>query len=335
LNKEEKMSKSRGNVLDPYILEEVFGSELLRYFVLREMVFGQDCNFSFDALIQRANSDLANDLGNLLSRTNAMIAKYRGNRIPPAGEAVGDAEIRSLAAKAIANCISHFNELSFSRALESVWELISGVNKYIVENEPWALAEKPAESGRLDSVLFHCAESLRIIAVLLAPAMPKSAQAIWKQLSLDGNVTQANLKSVQWSNELSGKTVTGGTALFPRIDSKEIYKKLEASTASKASGDGAGAELAASPAAAVSPLAPAITIDDFAKIDLRAGTVVEAERVKGADKLLRLVLISALKSVRFWRESQRPMSPRSSLAARLWLSPICSRENFGDWNPTE
>jgi len=289
LNKEEKMSKSRGNVLDPYVLEEVFGSELLRYFVLREMVFGQDCNFSFDALIQRANSDLANDLGNLLSRTTAMIAKYRGNRIPAAGEAKGDVEVRALAAKAITNCIGHFGDFNFSRALESIWELIAGVNKYIVENEPWALAEKPSESGKLDSVLFHCTESLRIIAALLAPAMPKSAEIIWKQLGLEESVKNVKLKSLQWSSELAGKTIAGGTALFPRIDAKEILKKLETTTEQKAAGDASTA--AAAPAvSAISPLAPVITIDDFAKIDLRAGTVVEAERVKGADKLLRLIV---------------------------------------------
>jgi methionyl-tRNA synthetase len=208
---DQKMSKSRGNVLNPYQLEEVFGSELLRYFVLREMVFGQDCSFSYDALIQRANSDLANDLGNLLSRTTAMIAKYRSNKVPSPGEAPGNEDVRAVAGKTIANFISHLDELNFSRALENVWELISRVNKYIVENEPWSLAEKPAESGRLDGVLFHCAESLRIIAALLAPVMPKSAQTIWRQLGLEGEVSSVSLNQLQWSADVAGKTILGGT----------------------------------------------------------------------------------------------------------------------------
>ena len=286
LDKNEKMSKSRGNVLNPYQLDEVFGSELLRYFVLREMVFGQDCNFNYDALIQRANSDLANDLGNLLSRTMAMIAKYRSNVVPSPGEASGDADVRALAARVVSNCIAQLDDYNFSRMLESVWELISRVNKYIVENEPWVLAEKPAEAGRLDSVLFHCAESLRIVAALLAPIMPKSSQTIWNQLGLDGNVAAVKLNELQWSNDLAGKTVRGGTALFPRVDSKEIYKKLESAEAAAP----ATVPIPENGASGASPLAPIITIDDFAKVDLRAGTVVEAERIKGADKLLRLVV---------------------------------------------
>jgi len=286
LDKNEKMSKSRGNVLNPYQLDEVFGSELLRYFVLREMVFGQDCNFNYDALIQRANSDLANDLGNLLSRTMAMIAKYRSNVVPSPGEASGDADVRALAARVVSNCIAQLDDYNFSRMLESVWELISRVNKYIVENEPWVLAEKPAEAGRLDSVLFHCAESLRIVAALLAPIMPKSSQTIWNQLGLDGNVADVRLDELQWSNDLAGKTVRGGTALFPRVDSKEIYKKLESAEAAAP----ATVPIPENGASGASPLAPIITIDDFAKVDLRAGTVVEAERIKGADKLLRLVV---------------------------------------------
>lgn len=290
LNKDEKMSKSRGNVLNPYLLHDVFGSELLRYFVLREMVFGQDCNFGFDALIQRANSDLANDLGNLLSRTMAMITKYRGGTIPTpvesAGGATGDGDVRAVAAKVIANCIAQLDELSFSRALESVWELISRVNKYIVENEPWVLAEKPEAAAKLDSVLFHCAESLRVIAVLLAPAMPKSTQVIWNQLGLDGEIIGVRLNELKWSSEVAGKNNRAGAALFPRIDSKEIYKKMEEKAAAET--ESAKSPELAGPVA--SPLAPTITIDDFAKIDLRAGTVLEAERVKGADKLLRLVI---------------------------------------------
>jgi methionyl-tRNA synthetase len=287
LSKDEKMSKSRGNVLDPYQLEEIFGSELLRYFVLREMVFGQDCNFSFEALIQRANSDLANGLGNLLSRTSAMISKYRGGRIPAPGEARGDAEVRSLATRVIESFRANFDEYNLSRALENVWELVSRVDKYIVENEPWTLAEKQAESGKLDSVLHHAAESLRVVAVLLAPVLPKSAQAIWEQLGLAGAVAGVRLDSLHWSGELTGKTMRGGVTLFPRLDSKDVFRRLDTASAS---GAAAQPEPSTAGPGELPQLASVITIDDFAKVDLRVATVIEAERVKGADKLLRLVV---------------------------------------------
>src|SRR5687767_4446035 len=165
------MSKSRGNAIDPLILNEVFGSELLRYYLLREMVFGQDCNLSYDAIVQRWNSDLANDLGNLLSRTVAMITKYRAGAVPTSGQAKGDSEVEELAARVIQEFRANFDDYSFSRALENVWELIARVNKYIVENEPWAIAEKPEKAETLDSVLFHAAEALRVASVLLAPVL--------------------------------------------------------------------------------------------------------------------------------------------------------------------
>src|SRR5437667_556035 len=186
LSKDVKMSKSRGNVMDPFVLNEVFGSELLRYYLLREMVLGQDCNFAVEAVIQRFNSDLANDLGNLLSRTTAMITKYRAGHIPAPAEAKSDAEVRELTERVIESYRNNFDDYNFSRGLENVWELIARVNKYIVENEPWAIAEKPQEAKKLDSVLFHAAESLRVVAVLIAPVMPKTAQNLWEQLGLDG-----------------------------------------------------------------------------------------------------------------------------------------------------
>src|SRR5215467_6908606 len=258
LFKDEKMSKSRGNTFDPYVLTEVFGSELLRYFCLREMVFGQDCNFAAEAVIQRYNSDLANDLGNLLSRTTAMISKYRGGQIPEPGEARGDSEVRDLAARVIAGYRTNFDEYNFSRALENIWELISRVNKYIVENEPWAIAEKPAEAKRLDSVLFHAAESLHLIAALLAPIVPKTAQNLWEQLGLDGDVKKVNLRDLRWSCDLIGKKIRGGASLFPRLDPKEVIKKMESAAEQRAGA--AASEPAPAAAAAPGNLAPQITI---------------------------------------------------------------------------
>jgi methionyl-tRNA synthetase len=287
LSDEQKMSKSRGNVQDPFTLNEVFGSELLRYYLLREMIFGQDCNFALEAIIQRYNSDLANDLGNLLSRTTAMISKYRAGRVPSPGEAKGDSEVRDQAARVIESYRANFNDYSFSRGLENVWELISRVNKYIVENEPWAIAEKASEAKKLDSVLFHAAESLRLIAVLVAPVIPKTAQTLWEQLGLEGKVVAVRLDELRWSDHLAGKTIRGGTALFPRLDPKEVVKKMENLSEQKA---GAASTPAEAGPGGESPLAPMITIDDFAKVDLRVATVVEAERVKKSDKLLRLVV---------------------------------------------
>ena len=290
LYKEEKMSKSRGNTFDPYVLVEVFGSELLRYYCLREMVFGQDCNFAAEAIIQRYNSDLANDLGNLLSRTTAMITKYRGGQIPEPGEAKGDSEVRELAQRVIISFRGNFDDYNFSRGLENVWELISRVNKYIVENEPWVLAEKPNEARKLDSVLFHSAESLRLIAALVAPVIPKTAQTLWEQLGLDGKVASVDLSQLKWSQDLVGKKIRSGASLFPRLDPKEVLKKMDSVSEQRAGESASTPQPESSAPAPAGNLAPQITIDDFAKVDLRVATVVEAERVKGADKLLRLVV---------------------------------------------
>jgi methionyl-tRNA synthetase len=216
-----------------------------------------------------------------------MIAKYRSGRIPEPGEAKGDAEVRQLAGNVIDSYRKNFDEYNFSRALENVWELIARVNKYIVENEPWAIAEKPSEARKLDGVLFHSAESLRLIAALVAPVIPKTAQSLWEQLGLDGKVTSVRLDQLRWSGEeLTGKTIRGGPSLFPRLDSKEVCKKLDSLSEPQPEEK---AETAAPPRSPGN-LAPQITIDDFAKVDLRVGTVLEAERVKGADKLLRLVV---------------------------------------------
>ncbi len=282
LFKDEKMSKSRGNVLQPALLSDVFGIELLRYFLLREMVFGQDCNFSFDSIIQRSNSDLANGLGNLLSRTLAMVGKYREGVVPEPGTATGDDDVRELAERVVDDYRRQFDSYEFSKGLESVWTLIARLNKYIVENEPWKIANDASQAGRLSSVLFHCTEALRLCAAMLAPVMPETAERIWAQLGLDGAASDVRLDQLAWSDILVGTTLAGGSALFPRVDAKKVYARLEA----EAGGDSPPTQEADGPP----PLAPMITIEDFVKLDLRTATVVEAEPVKGADKLLRLVV---------------------------------------------
>jgi methionyl-tRNA synthetase len=255
------------------------------------MAFGQDCNFSYDAIVQRWNSDLANDLGNLVSRTSAMIVKYRDAKVPGPGKARGDEEVEDLARRVIGDYRAGFEDYSFSRALETVWSLIARVNKYIVENEPWAIAEKPSESATLDSVLFHSAEALRIISALLSPVMPKTAQAIWEQLGLEGEVRRVRLDELQWSTTLAGRALRPGPSLFPRMERKVVMDKLDAAMEAKSgAGEPSPAASPEAPNAGASALAPSISIDDFVKVDLRVATVVEAEKVKGADKLLRLVV---------------------------------------------
>jgi methionyl-tRNA synthetase len=200
LFEDSKMSKSRGNVVRAETVVDVLGNDALRYFLLREIVFGQDGSFSFDALVQRYNSDLANDLGNLSSRTLTMIARYFDEVVPAAGKP-GRAEkaVAKTAGKVIKEFRAHFNSFEFSRALESAWSLVGAVNKYIVEAEPWALAEKSDKPSRarLRVVLYTAAEALRVVTALAHPAMPESTARIWKQMGL-GNIARVRLDRLAW-----------------------------------------------------------------------------------------------------------------------------------------
>ena len=307
LFEESKMSKSRGNIVRAETIVEVLGTDALRYFLLREVVFGQDGSFSFDALVQRYNSDLANGLGNLASRTLTMITRYFKGEVPhPSNTAhtPADAAIADAARKAIADYGTLFDQFQFSRALETAWTLVSAVDKYIVENEPWSLGDKQDEESRsrLATVLYTSAEALRIVTVLAHPVIPDATAKIWSQMGL-GDIRKFDLTGLQWGQLHLGTKLGEVQAVFPRADKSAIERmqKMEEQSASGATGASPvqsseprqPAAMPAKPeAAAAKPAATIpegkISIDDFAKVELRVAQVKTAERVKGADKLLRL-----------------------------------------------
>ena len=305
LKDEAKMSKSRGNVINPHLLLNHFGSDAVRYFLLREIPFGADGNFSYQAMIQRTNSDLANDLGNLVSRTLALISRNFENTVPPAAADPSSLEIelKHHVLTTIEAYQGHMDRLAFSRALETVWDLLSRTNKYINVCAPWTMAGDEAQQPRLATILHTCAEVVRIVTVLLAPVLPVSCAKVWKQLGQREALNLQRLNRLQWSGELAGNRLGEVTPVFPRLDRKALLETLFGSDSrgrqkpadsQKKKAPPVPPEEAGKAAAKTSAAAPAagstITIGDFAKIDLRVGQVVEADKVKGADRLLRLTV---------------------------------------------
>ena len=301
LFEENKMSKSRGNIVRAETILDVLGADALRYFLLREIVFGQDGSFSFDALVQRYNSDLANGLGNLASRTLTMITRYfKGGEIPyPSATAKKpeDALIAETARKVIAEFHAQFEQYQFSRALEAAWGLVAAVDKYIVENEPWALGEKQDEESRarLATVLYTSAEALRIVTALAHPVMPEATAKIWAQMGL-GDIRKFALAGLRWGQLTLGTKIGEIQPVFPRADKSAVERMHQMEEQGRSAVVAEPKPVEAKPAEALAPAAkPAasaldgkITIDDFAKVELRVGQVKVAEKVKGADKLLRL-----------------------------------------------
>jgi methionyl-tRNA synthetase len=285
----DKMSKSRGNIVRAEPIHKVLGIEALRYFLLREVVFGQDGSFSYDALIGRYNSELANGIGNLLSRTLTMINQYRGGVIPSGGS---DPAIQQLAQETSSAVLKHFEAFEFSRGLEAIWTLLSAVDKFIVEQSPWKLARNtdPAAQSQLDAALYTSAETLRLAAALLYPVLPASTARIWEQLGMTVPIESVRLDALAWGQLPAGQKIGHIAGLFPRIDLKEAVDKMRAleEEVSAQQAKLLGKTLAPKPAEGVTPLAAPIAIDDFVKVDLRVGQVLSAEPVKGADKLLHL-----------------------------------------------
>jgi len=287
-----KMSKSRGNVVRPEPIRQVMGADALRYFLFREIPLGQDGSFSYDALTTRYNADLANGLGNLASRTLAMIRQYRNGVIP---ESAGSQEVAEEAAKAIAAFHGAFAGYEFHKGLEQLWGLLGAVDRAIVQYQPWTLAKKEdaGSQSRLNEILYTAAETLRIATALMAPVMPEACAKLWGQLGMPGVVADARLDQLSWGQLTAGQSIGEVTPVFPRIDAGPAISKMADLDVQEVARQNLllgkeGPALEEKPDDVIQPLAPEITIDDFSKVDLRVGKVLSAEAVKGADKLLHL-----------------------------------------------
>ena len=294
-----KMSKSKGNVVLPRPIANMLGMDALRYFLLREVVFGQDGNFSYDALVTRYNSDLANGLGNLASRTAAMIEKNFAGKIPKAGKLEPQDETLARETQtAIGDVLDYFEKLNFARALESLWTVIATADKYLTTEKPWALGDSEADTQRKATVLATTAELLRIVTVLAHPVLPDSTTKIWTLLGQPGSVSAAELDGLRWGQLTTGVPLGKPQTLFPRVEKSEAIERIEsmaneernptappAPAPAVASSATAGAATAAAPAASEK-----IGIEDFAKVEMRVGQIKTAERIVAADKLLKLTV---------------------------------------------
>jgi methionyl-tRNA synthetase len=268
-----KISKSKGNVLDPHIILRTFGPDPLRYFLLREIPIGLDGNFSHEGFIHRVNSDLANDLGNLVQRVLTMTHKYFGGKIEDIGkEEEGDKKIRQEFKSVKETVYQHYEAYALNRALEEIWTFINSVNRYLADNEPWKMAREETQRLRLGRVLYQACCALRAIAYFVYPVMPESANRIWHFLGEEHSPKTESFAELEFTCFKNGQEARKPEPLFPRIDLKEFLEEEEAAKAVPSKEE----------------KMEYITFDDFKKMDLRVGEILKAEKVEGTQKLIKL-----------------------------------------------
>ena len=308
-----KMGKTLGNVIEVDVLHEHFQIDAVRYFVLREMVFGQDGKFGYENLIDRGNADLASGLGNLASRTFSMISKYRDGLVPDgkiaeenyiqarrAGVDPDGGEIVSVVEHARDEFLRRFDNFEFSQGLETLWAVIARIDKMISDAKPWELVKDEKQAQTLNAVLYRATETLRWLSVLLHPVMPGSAGKISSQIGLNEDIAKVDPASLKWGDLRAGTRIGETVGVFPRIDKNKVMNETREQKAASGERESVAAELGASPIGPDLSVPPAledtevsttednfITIDDFTKIELRVGEIKVAERIPKADKLLR------------------------------------------------